>query len=239
MNNKYIKTGYVLLSIILLFSIGIVIVNAQNVQPQADKTVFIPLLYNGPLAGQSITGKVVSVQNVPISGVTILTDHGQSVITDQDGNYAIDGLEEGTYLLTPSQGGTVFSPASSSVVVPPNVQKLNFTAQVSCSEAIINGSFENNSGWELPPTEYTAGYSTSEAHTGGRSMRTGIVNSADNRYSYSSARQIVSIPSGTTSAYLTFWIKPFSGQVKGLSLPVKPTIGSTNVGRCAVCISPG
>ena len=89
----------------------------------------------------------------PIGGVTIRTDHGEVTVTNQNGDYSLNGLVEGNYTLTPSMGGTAFSPASSSVVVPPDVQMLNFTAQVNCSEAIINGGFEDNSGWELPVTE--------------------------------------------------------------------------------------
>ena len=227
MNKNLYKAGYLLLSLILILVLGIVVVNAQDGISQADQTVFIPFVNKGPSGSHAIAGRVLNPQNVPVSGVTIKTDHGQVALTDHDGNYSLNGLEVGNYTLIPSQGGTIFSPAASSVIVPPDVVKLNFTAQVACSEAIINGSFEDNSGWDTPITEYTAGYSTSEAHSGSRSMRTGIVNPADNIFSYSSARQKVSIPSGTASAYLTFWIKPFSGQVKSLSLPAKPALGSS------------
>jgi hypothetical protein len=226
MKRKLNKTGYILLCLILLVGITNTFVSAQDGVPQGDKKVFIPFLYNESSGNQSITGKVLSVQNVPMQGVTVRTDKGQSAITDQNGNYLLNGLSEGIYTLTPSQGSTTFSPASSSVVVPPDVKMLNFTAQVNCSEAIINGGFENDTGWQFPATEYTAGYSTSQAHSGSRSARTGIVNQADDRYSYSSTRQMVSIPAGTTSAYLTFWIKPFSGQVSGLSLPSTPSSGT-------------
>jgi hypothetical protein len=217
---------FILLSMILLLAYGFLVVKAQDAQPKADKTVFIPLLYNGPISGQSIAGRVLNPQNVPISGVTIRTDRGQVAVTNQNGDYSLAGLQGGNYTLTPSLGGTVFSPAASNVVVPPDVAKLNFTAEVNCSEGLINGGFEDNSGWDIPITEYTAGYSSAEAHSGSRSMRTGIVNPADNIFSYSSARQKVTIPTGTTSAYLTFWIKPFSGEVNGLALPAKPAIGS-------------
>jgi len=214
------------ISLILLLSYGLVVVNAQDAQPQGGFSVFIPVIHNGTTSGHAITGKVLSPQNVPMAGVTIQTNQGQVAVSDQEGYYAIENLQEGTYTITPSQGGTVFSPASSSVVVPPDVEKLNFTAQVVCSEAIVNGGFEDNSGWVIPITEYSAAYSTAQAHSGSRSMRTGIANPADNIFSYSSARQKVSIPVGTTSAYLSFWIKPFSGQVKGLSLPEKPAVGT-------------
>lgn len=96
-----------------------------------------------------------------------------------------------------------------------------------CTDAIINGGFEGTSGWDLPVTEYPAAYSTTHSHTGTRSMRTGIYDPTYNRYSYSSARQQVVIPSGTTSAYLTFWIKPFSDEAKAQALPPRPSVGSS------------
>ncbi len=226
MNRNIYKTTYLLFSLVLILGIGIAAAKAQSDQPQADKKVFIPILYNGPNSNHAITGRVLSPNNSPISGVTIRTDHGQVTVTNQNGDYSLGGLVEGNYTLTPSMGGTAFSPATSSVVVPPDVQMLNFTAQVNCSEAIINGGFEDSSGWEIPITEYPAGYSSSEAHSGGHSMRTGIIDPAQNKYSYSSARQKVSIPSGTTSASLTFWLKPYSDQVKGLALPEAPAVGS-------------
>ena len=224
MNNKYKQPFIGLIFIVLLLVVGIIVVRAQEGQPQAGNNVFIPITFNG--TGHSIAGRVLDAQNLPISGVKIQTDHGQSAITDQNGDYLLDGLAEGSYNLTPSLGGAVFSPPSSAVVVPPDVVKLNFTANVACSEAIVNGGFESTSGWEFPVTEYTAGYSTAQAHGGSRSARTGITNPADNRYSYSSTRQIVSIPSNTTSAYLTFWLKSFSAGANGLALPSKPTVGS-------------
>jgi hypothetical protein len=67
-----------------------------------------------------------------------------------------------------------------------------------CSNLIVNGGFEVNFAWELPATEYTAAYSTDNFYTGLRSLRTGIVKSSHNRYSYSSARQQVSIVEGAT-----------------------------------------
>jgi hypothetical protein len=43
-------------------------------------------------------------------------------------------------------------------------------------------------------------------------MRVGIVDPADDRYSYSSARQAVTIPAEATSATLRFYLFPFSGE---------------------------
>jgi len=71
-----------------------------------------------------------------------------------------------------------------------------------CNQAVANGSFEFESDWDLPITEYQAAYSSDQAHNGVWAVRTGITNPADNRYSYSSARQIVTIPVTATLAIL-------------------------------------
>jgi hypothetical protein len=225
MNKKLFDIVYALISLVLLLSFGNAVAKAQEGQTEGSQSVFIPIVVNNPHYGHLITGRVVNQQNVPMAGVTIQTDKGQITTTNPYGEYALEGLASDTYTLTPSLGGITFSPANTSVVVPPDVEKLNFTAQVVCSEGVVNGGFEDNSGWDIPVTEYTAGYTTSEAHSGSRSMRTGIVSTADNTFSYSSAREKVTIPSGTTSAYLTFWIKPYSSETGLLALPDQPTLG--------------
>jgi len=91
-----------------------------------------------------------------------------------------------------------------------------------CVEEIINGSFESDEEWDIPITKYTASYSTAIVHSGNRSMRVGIVEPADNRYSYSSARQWVTIPSDVISATLRFWLYPLSGEPAALEAPTGP-----------------
>jgi len=103
------------------------------------------------------------------------------------------------------------------------------TPAVGCTELLTNGGFENDAGWYLPITVYKAGYDTSlvthdvtaiytieEAHTGSRSVRTGVVDPVHNVYSYSSAWQQVTIPAGASKATLRFWLYPQSnGPVEG------------------------
>jgi hypothetical protein len=97
------------------------------------------------------------------------------------------------------------------------------TSSRSGTEMIINGGFENGVGWAIPDTPYPATYTTAITRTGSRSMRAGIVESIDNRYSYSSFRQMVTIPAGVVSATLRFWLYPISGETPvGLSLPMRP-----------------
>jgi hypothetical protein len=91
-----------------------------------------------------------------------------------------------------------------------------------CTEVVANGSFEIDGYWDLPQTAYPAAYTSAAAHYGYRSMRVGILNPADNRYSYSSARQLVAIPANATSATLRFWLYPVSGEPPAnLSLPAR------------------
>jgi hypothetical protein len=81
-----------------------------------------------------------------------------------------------------------------------------------CFNSFLNSSFETADGWEIPLTAYPAGYSTAQARTGARSMRTGVTAAADNRYSYSDARQVVTIPAGATSVTLRMWTYPLTSE---------------------------
>lgn len=62
----------------------------------------------------------------PISGVTIETGVGHSATTDSNGEYTVGRLPEGTYILTPSKDGYMFSPVSHTFSVPPDVSEANF-----------------------------------------------------------------------------------------------------------------
>ncbi|OQY21244.1 MAG: hypothetical protein B6I34_07625 [Anaerolineaceae bacterium 4572_32.1] len=91
-----------------------------------------------------------------------------------------------------------------------------------CREEIANGSFESDGGWEIPLTKYPAGFVTTTIHSGSRSMRIGIVEPGENRYSYSSVRQWVTIPADAISATLRYWLYPTSGEPATLEMPAGP-----------------
>jgi PKD repeat protein len=95
------------------------------------------------------------------------------------------------------------------------------TEESGCSDAITNGGFEDDSGWVIPETPYLATYTTAITRTGNRSMRAGIVESADNVWSYSSFRQTVTIPADVASATLRFWLYRVSGEP-----PYTPTLAA-------------
>jgi len=87
----------------------------------------------------------------------------------------------------------------------PTVTPTPTLAPGECRELIINGSCETEvTSWSFPPTAYTAGYSTTRAHGGVRSLRTGI-ESGSPVYSYSSAKQSVYVPAEAEHLTLSFW----------------------------------
>lgn len=75
---------------------------------------------------------------------------------------------------------------------------------------MVNAGFEYDSGWHFPVTAYSAGYSTESWHSGARSARSGIRSIGDNRFSYSSVQQTVTIPSAPVSVTLSLWWNAFS-----------------------------
>jgi hypothetical protein len=91
-----------------------------------------------------------------------------------------------------------------------------------CSDVIVNSGFEEKDGWVLPITTFSATYSEDRPRNGDWSMRTGIVSSDPNQniFSYSSARQGVSLSNDDTSALLSLWVYPISGETTlSLAMP--------------------
>jgi hypothetical protein len=98
-----------------------------------------------------------------------------------------------------------------------------------CNERVANNSFETVSNWDIPATRFSAGYSTDLAHTGVQSMRTGITVDTFNRFSYSDARQFVSIPSGSTSATLSLWAYQLTEETPAIYMPTPVAHGPFSV----------
>jgi len=92
-----------------------------------------------------------------------------------------------------------------------------------CDNYFGNSGFEFNGSWSIAPTTYPAGYSTYVANNGIRSMRTGIIYTRADTYSYSDAYQIVSIPSNATSAMLSMWTYSITDESTTQALPELPT----------------
>ncbi|MEM7118035.1 MAG: cohesin domain-containing protein [Chloroflexota bacterium] len=210
--------------------------------------LFLPIIREE--APSAVFGRVVNQQGAGVTGVVLQTQTGLTAVSDSQGYYSFSMTQGGTYTITPSKSGLTFSPSNRSIFVPPNAQGLNFTAitpatatptptntpqpdpdpdpdpdptstpSPSCWNGIVNGGFEAGNGWTIGDNEYWASYSSATARSGSRSMRVGIVNSADNRFAYSSTWQYVTIPSSATDATLRFWL---AGSTTG-------TLGTQEVG---------
>jgi hypothetical protein len=82
-----------------------------------------------------------------------------------------------------------------------------------CPNLMVNSNFEATTGWFIPITEYSAGYSTTQYHSPWHSMRTGITDPLDNIYSYSDFSQTVSLPLNDDTYTLGMWLYTLSGEV--------------------------
>jgi len=78
----------------------------------------------------SISGRVVDGSGNPIPDVTISDNAGHTTTTGSDGRYILSGLAAGTYTITPSKSGYIFSPASRTVTVPPDATGQDFTGSL-------------------------------------------------------------------------------------------------------------
>ena len=193
-------------------------------QSYFSNPIYIPMILSLG-SDYSIAGRVLDENGLPVPSVAIVDQAGKQAYTNADGNYVFTGIPAGSYALAPEMSGFVFSPAVVDVNVPPHMDNQNFTALIDCDNELRNWSFENNNGWVIPPTEYSARYTTELVHSGLRSMRTGIVDSGDNRWSYSDAYQLVEIPSKATEVTFRMWEYPRSTPNNLLEPLPEPPIG--------------
>jgi len=139
-----------------------------------------------------------------------------------------------TFCTTPLPTATItptptITPLPTATRTPGPTQTATSTAL--CRNELNNSGFEATRDWYIPLTEYSADYSTDRAHSGDRSMRTGILKLIDNRYSYSDAEQLVSIPGDATSVTLHIWLYPISGEVAEVLVPPIPDLKTFHFGK--------
>lgn len=130
-------------------------------------------------------------------------------------NNGSDGVSamyvDDAYLNICGAGSATATPTPTTVPPTPTPIATVTPAPVGCTEQIRNGTMEGSAAWDIPITAFSAGYSTMQARSGSRSLRTGIIYGAHNRFSYSDGGQFVTIPNNATSATLTFWAYPQTG----------------------------
>jgi hypothetical protein len=97
---------------------------AETPAPNQLSFVFAPKISKEYPLG--ITGQIVDLQGQGIGNVTIRTDKGQSTVSEPDGWYALVPLDSGTYIIRPEKAGTVFSPQTREVILPPSAYDQDF-----------------------------------------------------------------------------------------------------------------
>ncbi len=149
-----------------------------TIQPAMAGYDFSPsqrtVVFSGTASGQDFTatrihtvsGTVATAEGATVAGVTLIVSQGSSTEgtsrTDAGGAYAVDGLLNGTYIITPScSSGCTFTPESTTVTVADsNVEGVNFVinetmapvtgdaAGISDVSSYLSGSYTNPFGSE-------------------------------------------------------------------------------------------
>lgn len=125
------------------------------------------------IAGNISPATVGNGVMVSLSGTVSAT-----TVTDANGNYSFTGLPDGTYTVTPSHSGSIFSPVSQAVTVNGADQTgVNFTAQMTGSTWSVSGSIipaSSGSGAIVTLTGASSGSATADA--GGNYSFAGLAN---------------------------------------------------------------
>ena len=123
------KSGYTFSPASLTASISGANVSGENFTATANAS-----------QGYSISGSV----SVNGAGATLTLSGGSTatVAADGSGNYSFSGLANGTYKMTPSKTGYIFTPATQSVVVNgANATAINFTAAAGSQTVLFYDDF--------------------------------------------------------------------------------------------------
>jgi M6 family metalloprotease-like protein len=186
--------------------------------------VYLPLVI-GPPPVYTIAGRI-TFNGAGLGGLTVnLTGSSSASVTTNSGGYYSFTVLAGSFTVTPSSSDYVISPASRNISVPPSISGQDFTATTACTQLLYDRGFESQDGsWYIYNTPYLAGYSNNVTHSGSWSLRSGIEPGGQNTVAYSSASQMVSVPSVLSSATLEFYLYPFSGETASAPIP-QLTIG--------------
>ncbi|MGC9360510.1 MAG: cohesin domain-containing protein [Anaerolineae bacterium] len=146
---------------------------------------------------------VLADASPPFSGqgtVAVVTFKGIASGTSVFGFDLHDLWDSATATITHTVGGGLYE------VVPPTYLPAIYRNYHRGFELIDNGDCESDEGWFFRSSEYTGGYSTVQTHAGDWALRTGIEEGGVQTYSYSSATQLVDVPSDASAMELSFWV---------------------------------
>ncbi len=163
----------------------------------------------------TVSGAVTTSTGAGVSGVTV-SSGGSSGSSDTAGSYAIIGLANGSYTLTPSKSGCTFSPTSRAVTVTSaNVSGQAFTATcttITPTERLLNGNFDSitvstnaalDSSWSRTAFTGTS-HNTLAVETGALSGTTSAKLGVSNSATHSVSSLAALIPATATTSTLSF-----------------------------------
>ncbi len=127
-----------------------VVRNVSVTNASVNGVNFTAVTVDGGNGNFTISGRVVSSNGAPVSGVRIESS-GQvndGVLTNANGTYVLTGVAAGNYVITPDKDNTAFRPLYRSVsVTNANVTNVNFTAyggapsgSLTISGRVLNGA---------------------------------------------------------------------------------------------------
>lgn len=96
----------------------------------ATQTISFQYIATGGGGGFSVSGKIKTADNTPVSGVTI-DYRGQSVSTDVNGAYSVSGIKAPIITLIPSKSGYIFSPEQIVLMIDKDYTGQDFVASTS------------------------------------------------------------------------------------------------------------
>ena len=212
---------------------------SEPIEAVIESTNITDINFTGTFIGYSISGKIVDSFDRPTVGVTVSDGAGHEATTGSDGSYTFNGLDAGTYTLTPSKAYYTFTPASTGVVIIRNHKTgIDFTG--STSRYSISGKVTDSAGSPMAEVTISDGWgfeTTTDADGNyiftGLASKTYILTPSMVGYSFT--------PASTSVIYENTDITGvnFSGSFTGYSIFGKTTYYDSNDAIAGVTISDG
>ena len=168
-----------------------------------------------PPTTYTVSGAVTTSTGAGVSGVTV-SSGASSGSSDTAGSYAIAGLANGSYTLTPSKSGCTFSPTTRAVsVASANVTGQAFTATCTTAtptERLSNGNFDSitvstntapDASWSRTAFTGTS-HNTLAAEAGALSGTTSAKLGVSDSATHSVSSKATLIPATATTSTLSF-----------------------------------
>jgi hypothetical protein len=219
------------LAIFIIFLSVVAPVQAQEeppapARPDADIMVFLPLVIRY-IPTYDVTGQIKDAQDLPLSGVNVSSDMGQTAVTDENGVYKMT-TPFGSQKIAAVKDGYTFEPGTADLSINANMNNLNFTAisqeeasVAGCANLLLNPNFEGVGGWNISLANNPSAYTSQYWYSPVTSMLSGVPLWYANPfpYEYTTAEfwqpTVIPIPSNATVVNLRMKLLPRSSDYWG------------------------